>query len=60
MKQPVFTQMLLVDAPEVMRDPLCDEIAALDLNTMTPLSALQKLYQLREKAITRGGDHNEG
>jgi DNA mismatch repair protein MutS len=58
MKQPVFTQMLLVDAPEVSRDPLRDEISALDLNSMTPLSALQKLYELREKAITRHGDSN--
>lgn len=60
MKQPVFTQMLLVDIPEVMRDPLCDEISALDLNSMTPLLALQKLYELREKAITRNGDRHEG
>jgi len=57
-KQPVFTQMLLVDAPEVPRDPLCDEISALDLNSMTPLSALQKLYELREQALTRRGDSN--
>jgi DNA mismatch repair protein MutS len=37
----------LFDAP---RDPLLDELATLDLDGLTPLQALNKLYELRDRA----------
>jgi DNA mismatch repair protein MutS len=45
-----FTQMLLVDAPPPPRDPVSEELAQMDLDEMTPLSALTRLYELQRKA----------
>jgi len=34
-------------------DPIVEELKGLDINTMTPLDALLKLAELREKALKR-------
>ena len=36
------------------RPQLLDELAALDIDGITPLDALTKLYELREKAKQQG------
>ncbi|MEX1254729.1 MAG: DNA mismatch repair protein MutS [Dehalococcoidia bacterium] len=38
------------------RSPLLDEVASLEVDAMTPLDALTKLYELREKAKPAGPD----
>jgi DNA mismatch repair protein MutS len=35
------------------REPLLDELAALDVDSLTPLEALTRLYELRERARGR-------
>ncbi|MDD1715725.1 MAG: DNA mismatch repair protein MutS, partial [Methanolinea sp.] len=52
-----YTQMLLVDTPEQenVTDPVVDELKHLELDDMTPLSALSRLYELQRKANKRGG-----
>jgi DNA mismatch repair protein MutS len=42
-------------APEPAGDPLRGEIAALDVDGMSPLDALNRLYELRERARDGGG-----
>ncbi|MEN6611498.1 MAG: DNA mismatch repair protein MutS [Methanoregulaceae archaeon] len=52
-----YTQLLLLDSgssPEPTGpDPLVQELASLDPNTLTPLDALVRLTGLREKALNR-------
>lgn len=53
-----YTQMILVDAPSQAAgtpacDPLLDEIAGIDVNSLTPLQALSILADLKEKAGRR-------
>lgn len=52
-----YTQMLLVDTPEreSVADPVLEELKHLELDEMTPLSALSRLYELQRKANKRGG-----
>ena len=47
-----YTQMLIVDAPVVPRDPVLVEIERLSLDTMTPLEALTWLNEFQKKAET--------
>ncbi len=51
-----YTQMLLVDTPEQesVADPVLEELKHLELDDMTPLSALSRLYELQRKAQKKG------
>ena len=51
-KPPRYTQMLLIDSPEVQSadQALIEELRALDINTMTPVDALTALHALQRKA----------
>ncbi len=44
-----YTQMLLVDAPVVQRDPVLQEIEKLSVDSMTPLEALTWLSELQKR-----------
>jgi len=53
-----YTQMILVDAPSAVHAPvshalalLRDELAVIDVNSLTPLQALTLLSDLRKKAL---------
>jgi DNA mismatch repair protein MutS len=54
-----YTQMILVDAPPSAQspvslpDPIREELAALDVNTLTPLQALSLLADLKMRAISQ-------
>jgi DNA mismatch repair protein MutS len=48
-KKPRYTQMLLVDAPEVMDNLVIQDLRHLALDGMTPLDALLKLYELQRR-----------
>jgi len=51
-----YTQMLLLDiAPEVQSHPVLETLKNLNLDDMTPLSALSTLYELQKKARGPGG-----
>ncbi|HZP57579.1 MAG TPA: DNA mismatch repair protein MutS, partial [Dehalococcoidia bacterium] len=43
-------------APARAEDPLWLELAALDVDSMTPLEAMTRLYELRERARGRSGE----
>ncbi|MDE3096511.1 MAG: DNA mismatch repair protein MutS [Chloroflexota bacterium] len=49
-KRSAAAPQLPLIAPEPREDPLRAELAALDVNAMTPLDALNRLYELRERA----------
>ncbi len=51
-----YTQMLLIDSPEpgTPEDPVVEELKSLDTESMTPLQALQKLYDIRDSLRKRG------
>ncbi len=50
-----YTQMLLVDAPQAVPDPLIADLRDLDPDSMTPRQALEVLYELHRKAGGRKG-----
>lgn len=43
-----FTQLVLFE-PTPQTDPVIEEIKSIDINTITPLEALEKLYELQSK-----------
>ncbi len=51
-----YTQMLLIDSRDAgtPADPVIEELKSLDTETMTPLQALQKLYDIRDALRKRG------
>jgi DNA mismatch repair protein MutS len=51
-KMPRYTQMLLIDNPEVppADHPVVDALKGIDLNMMTPMDALLTLHDLQRKA----------
>jgi DNA mismatch repair protein MutS len=50
-----YTQMLLVDAPQALPDPVITDLRDLDPDSMTPRQALDVLYELHRKAGGRKG-----
>jgi DNA mismatch repair protein MutS len=50
-----YTQMLLVDAPQPLPDPLIADLRDLDPDSMTPRQALEVLYELHRRAGGRKG-----
>ncbi|MDG6257317.1 MAG: DNA mismatch repair protein MutS [Methanomicrobiaceae archaeon] len=54
-KSPRYTQMLLIDSPEMQSadHALIEEIRSLDINTITPVDALTALHALQRKAHGR-------
>lgn len=40
------------------KSPLIDEIGQLDVDSLSPLEAITKLYELRRKALNGGGERN--
>jgi DNA mismatch repair protein MutS len=51
-RRPSAALQLSMIAP---RDPLIEELAALDVDALTPLDAIRKLYELRERAGQQDG-----
>ncbi|HEY64595.1 MAG TPA: DNA mismatch repair protein MutS [Caldilineae bacterium] len=39
-----------------LSDPIIDELKALDISTLTPLEAINKLYELQKQALEREGE----
>ena len=37
-----------------LSDPIIDELKALDIATLTPIEAINKLYELQKQALERG------
>lgn len=50
--EPEFTQLSLFSAPELQNDVL-EEIRNLDVGNMTPIAALNKLYELQKNVETK-------
>lgn len=51
-----YTQMLLVDAPPLVEHPVISDLKKLDPDSVSPLEALQTLYELKKRA---GGSRGE-
>jgi len=49
-KEPRYTQMLLVDAPEERSNPAIEALKELDPDSMSPKEALEALYDLKSRA----------
>jgi DNA mismatch repair protein MutS len=48
-----YTQLIFFDTPD-KKDPLLEEIKGLDINTITPVEALNMLVEYQKRLLKRG------